>query len=112
MVGIAEDSGLHTLVVTFTVTPDKQADLVQYLQGVAADHSEHDGFVSCSIHRSGDGLRVVEYIQWQTREHLQAVLATPEARAHVTDPSRQADAHAYVVASVTEAPAGRLPSPA
>jgi len=31
------------------------------------------GFVSASIHRSTDGTRVFNYLQWETAEHLAAM---------------------------------------
>lgn len=102
MAVIAEGADVHTLIVVFTVEPDKQGDLVTYLEGVAAEHSKEDGFISCSVHRSEDGLRVAEYIQWESKEHLQALMARPEMVAHVSEPSRAPDVHSYQVVSVTE----------
>jgi quinol monooxygenase YgiN len=99
---IEESSDVHTLIVVFIVEPERQQALVDHLREVAAEHSKHDGFLCCAIHRSEDGLRVAEYIQWRTRAHWQAMMATPEAKAHVRDASLIADAHIYEVASVTE----------
>lgn len=102
MVTIVEKSTLHTIMVTFTVEPEEQEALVAYLQRTAREHSAHDGFVSNSIHRSRDGVRVVEYVQWRSREDQQAMLATRAARAHLDGPARDAEVHAFEVAAVVE----------
>ena len=39
------------------------------------------GFISASVHRSTDGTRVFNYLQWQTPEHLAAMQRSPEFQA-------------------------------
>lgn len=84
MATIAENPGLTTLVVVFKTTPDEQGELSEHLVKTAHQHSHHDGFVSCSIHTSTDGVRIVEYIQWRSMAHLQAMIATPQGRSTFT----------------------------
>ena len=106
MATISEGADVHTLIVVFTVEPTRQDALVEHLRGLVAEHSQFDGFLSCSIHRSEDGTRVTEYIQWRSAAHMQAVLDTPEGHAQVAESSRIAnghDAHVYQVVSVTQA---------
>ncbi|WP_040786882.1 antibiotic biosynthesis monooxygenase family protein [Nocardia pneumoniae] len=103
MATIAESNDVHTLIVVFTVEPENQHALVERLRSVAAKHSTLDGFLCCAIHRSEDGTRVTEYIQWRTREHWQAMRDTANGLAHVADPTIIADPHVYEVVSVTEA---------
>jgi heme-degrading monooxygenase HmoA len=38
------------------------------------------GFISISLHRSLDGRRVVNYIQWESRDLLRAAHQSPEFR--------------------------------
>jgi len=38
------------------------------------------GFISVSLHRSLDGRRIVNYIQWQSRDLLQSAHKSPEFR--------------------------------
>ena len=102
MAVIAENAGLTTLVVVFPVEPAEQEEMVAYLVGTAHAHSRHDGFVSCSIHRSTDGLRVVEYIQWRSLAHVRAMAATPEGQAHLHGRARQGEMHVYEVSAVVE----------
>ena len=110
MATISEGADVHTLIVVFTVEPTQQDALVEHLRGVVAEHSQFDGFVSCSIHRSEDGTRVAEYLQWRSAAHLEAILDTPEGQAQVAESSRIADghdAHVYQVVSVTQADKSR-----
>jgi hypothetical protein len=39
------------------------------------------GFISASVHRSNDGTRVFNYLQWETAEHLAAMQRSPEFQA-------------------------------
>lgn len=102
MAVIAEGAGLTTLIVVFAVEPDEQEELVSYLVGTAHDHSRHEGFVSCSVHRSTDGVRVVEYIQWRSVEHLQAMIATPEGQAHLEGRGSQGEMHFFEVSAAVD----------
>ena len=108
MATISEGADVHTLIVMFTIDPTQQETLVEHLRGMAAEHCKFDGFVSCSIHRSEDGTRVAEYIQWRSAAHMEAVLNTPEGQAQLAESSRIADrhgaqAHVYQVVSVMQA---------
>ena len=109
MATISEGADVHTLIrdVHRRTEPSKIASW-NILRGIAAEHCKFDGFVSCSIHRSEDGTRVAEYIQWRSAAHLEAVLNTPEGQAQLAESSRIADghdakAHVYQVVSVTQA---------
>lgn len=42
-----------------------------------------EGFASANMHRSHDGRRVVNDVQWRSAEHFQAMLADPRAIAHM-----------------------------
>lgn len=102
MATIRHGSDVLTVVVVFTVPPDEQVGFIRELEEVAAEHFQYDGFVSCAIHRSVDGLRVVEYIQWRSRAHFQAMLAEQAANSHVNRPPFPADVHVYEVSAVVE----------
>ena len=99
---ITAHADLYTMMVIFQTTPDAQERLAEDLRGVAEIHSRHDGFISCSIHASNDGQRVVEYIQWRSKADVDAMLATPDGRAHLARAARDAEMRVYRVASVTE----------
>jgi quinol monooxygenase YgiN len=79
---IVEGTSPLTLVVVFTCEPHEQNELVDYLIGIAQEHSVNDGFISCTIHRSLDGTRLAEYIQWRDQAALSAMAAKPSSQAH------------------------------
>jgi Antibiotic biosynthesis monooxygenase len=69
---------LMTLVVAMEIDPERVDVKLDHLREVAHEHSKRPGFVSCSIHRSLDGSRLVEYIQWESPAAHQAVRETFE----------------------------------
>lgn len=87
MTTIAENSGLVTLINTFTVEPSNQQELIALL----ADATETSvravpGFVSAALHRSIDGTKVTMYAQWASLGHYQhyrSMLADPVASPYV-----------------------------
>lgn len=73
-----------TLINVFTVSPERQQELVDTL--VAATEQvirTLPGFISANIHKSVDGVRVTNYAQWENTAALQAMLGNPEANAHI-----------------------------
>ena len=62
------------------------------------------GFVSANIHKSLDGVRVVNYAQWRSREDFEAMGKNPEAQAHMKPIMEiaKADFHLYEVADTFE----------
>ncbi|WP_428985930.1 antibiotic biosynthesis monooxygenase family protein [Streptomyces pyxinicus] len=73
-----------TLINVFTVSPDRQDELVALLARATEETMKHQpGFVHANFHASLDGERVINYAQWETEEHYQAMLASPEARVHM-----------------------------
>jgi heme-degrading monooxygenase HmoA len=81
---IDKNRKLLTLINVFTVAPDDQAKLVSMLIEATENTMKHlPGFVSANIHRSFDGKRVVNYAQWESMEHFQAMRADPRAVPHM-----------------------------
>ena len=63
------------------------------------------GFISISLHRSLDGGRIVNYVQWQSRELLQSAHQSPGFRKewNILDQlTEDIDPHLYEVALVLE----------
>lgn len=56
-------------------------------------------FLSANIRQNADGVRVVNYAQWQSREDFEARIKNPEAKAHMKPIMEiaQADFHLYEV---------------
>ncbi|MFJ6567455.1 antibiotic biosynthesis monooxygenase family protein [Streptomyces sp. NPDC091292] len=77
-----------TLINVFTVSPDRQGELIALLARATEETMKHQpGFVRASFHASLDGERVVNYAQWESVEHFRAMLADPEARVHMDEAS-------------------------
>ncbi|MFJ9822551.1 antibiotic biosynthesis monooxygenase family protein [Streptomyces sp. NPDC101151] len=75
---------MTTLINVFTVSPDRQDELIELLVRATEKTMKHQpGFVCANFHASQDGERVINYAQWQTEEHYRAMLANPEARVHM-----------------------------
>ncbi len=92
-----------TLINVFTVKPADQDRLVQMLaEATETTMSRVPGFVSANIHKSVDGVRVVNYAQWRTAEDFQAMQKMPEAQRHMAPIMAFAtcDAHLYSVIDV------------
>lgn len=61
---IEKGSKVLTLINVFTVTPEKQQELVALLIKATQETMMHfPGFISANIHRSLDGKKVVNYGQ-------------------------------------------------
>lgn len=98
---IEEHADLLTFMVVFTLAPELQDGHIAHLQEVAAEQAKIDGFVSCAIHKSEDGTRVMEYIQWRSRAHFDAMRANLKNRP--VNPPYKADPQIYEVVSVITA---------
>ncbi len=106
MVTISTDNKLVTLINVFTVEPENQQKLVDLLVEASEKTIKNvPGFISANIHKSDDGVRVTNYVQWRSPEDYAAMLKNPEAVAHmkpVTDIAAF-DAHTYQVVESTSA---------
>jgi quinol monooxygenase YgiN len=80
------------LINVFHTSPDRQGALVALLRQFTEEVTQAaPGFISATVHASLDGARVLNYVQWVRREDLDAVLATPEGRAHMAQAGALAD---------------------
>ncbi|MBO0840022.1 MAG: antibiotic biosynthesis monooxygenase [Sciscionella sp.] len=101
---ITADANIATLINVFTVTPDRQRELVDLLVRATEEVMRHlPGFISANIHASIDGTRVVNYAQWQSADAFQAMLDNPTAKEHMGKAgalAEQVDPHLHTVESV------------
>ena len=77
-----------TFINTFRCDPSNQDEVVQ-LNIDIVDHvaSTFPGFIAATIHRSVDGTRVFNYLQWESAEHLAEMNAHPSfRRSHAASP--------------------------
>ena len=71
-----------TFINTFRCRPANQAEVVRINVDIVEQVARAmPGFISASVHRSTDGTRVINYLQWETREHLAALQRSPEFEA-------------------------------
>jgi heme-degrading monooxygenase HmoA len=102
---IRTDNQPITQITVVEPEPAKQEEALALMRERARFMATQPGFLSISLHRSLDGKRIVNYIQWQSREQLQAAHHAPEFRKewrrfdNLTD---EIDPHLYEVADVIE----------
>jgi quinol monooxygenase YgiN len=63
-----------TFINVFTVTPEKQEELIALLTEVTERHVRHrQGFISASLHRGIDGRKVTMYAQWASIDDYESM---------------------------------------
>lgn len=101
MTTITPKSPYCTLINVFTVSPERQQELVDTLIAATEEVIQVlPGFISANIHKSVDGVRVTNYAQWENPAALQAMLQNPEANAHIEkcrSIAEHIDFHLYTV---------------
>ena len=104
MTTIEQHPPYATLINVFVVDPDRAGELTDLLRTATEQTMRYvPGFISANLHVSADGTRVVNYAQWESAEHFQAMLADPAARVHMDRCAAIAtsfDPHLYTVESV------------
>lgn len=81
---ISEHAPLVTFINVFTVEPERQRELLNVLTTASGEVMRHlPGFISGNFHASTDGTKIVNYIQWEGTETLEAAQVDPAARAHM-----------------------------
>lgn len=94
-----------TQITIVEADPGKQTEALALMTERARFMSSQPGFVSISLHRSLDGRRIVNYIQWQNREQLQAAHRSQDFRKEwnrfdrLTD---EIDPHLYEVVQIID----------
>ena len=94
-----------TQITVIEAEPGKQQEALSLMAERARFMARQPGFVSISLHRSLDGRRIVNYVQWQSRELLQSAHKSPDFRKawrKFDDLTDQIDPHLYEVTAVIE----------
>jgi heme-degrading monooxygenase HmoA len=94
-----------TQITIIESEPEKQAEALSVMTERARFMARQPGFVSISLHRSLDGRRIVNYVQWQNRDLLRAAHQSPEFRkkwGHFDEITSEIDPHLYEVSAVME----------
>jgi quinol monooxygenase YgiN len=75
---------VYTAIVSFTVEPDQQSELVEAIRTFSDEVVCHQpGFVSASVHASQDGTRVINYAQWATRDAYETFASNPDVASRM-----------------------------
>jgi heme-degrading monooxygenase HmoA len=105
MPNIRAENPSVTQITIVESEPDKQAEALAVMTERAGFMARQPGFVSISVHRSRDGRRIINYIQWENRDLLHAAHKSPEFRKEwsrfdkLTD---DIDPHLYEVVHVMD----------
>ena len=94
-----------TQITVVEAEPERQVEALSMMAERARFMARQPGFVSISLHRSLDGRRIVNYIQWQSREQLQSAHKSPDFRREWDRFDRLAgdiDPHLYEVVEVMD----------
>ena len=104
---IIAGQAIVTLINVFTVEPENQQAVVNSLIQVTQELTQTlPGYISANVHKSVDGKRVVNYVQWRSHADFEAMLHNPVMQAHMKEVSQlaiQVDPHFYEVAFVNDA---------
>jgi quinol monooxygenase YgiN len=79
---IVSGAGYATFINIFRCSAADQDEVVQInIDIVEQVASKSPGFISASVHRSADGTRVINYLQWESPEHLTAMQRSRDFQA-------------------------------
>jgi len=71
-----------TVIIIFAVEPERQQELVETIAEFAETAVKYQpGFVSSSVHKSLDGVRVMNYAQWKSLEDYHTFIHNPQVQA-------------------------------
>ena len=97
---ISPTNPVLTLINVFTVNPENQQRLVNLLILTSERiMKKQPGYISANIHKSLDGMRVVNYAQWRSREDYEAIFQNPKVVEHMSEimTFAKSDYHLYEV---------------
>jgi quinol monooxygenase YgiN len=88
-----------TVIVIFSVEPDRQQELINAIAEFLETVKQQPGFVSANIHKSIDGVKVANYAQWQSQEDYQNFINNTEVqeKAAKLKEFNPPDSHVYEV---------------
>jgi heme-degrading monooxygenase HmoA len=102
---ITADPDCVTQITVAEAEEGKQDELLALMAERARFMARQPGFISISLHRSLDGKRIVNYVQWASREQLVAAHHTPEFREkwpRVGGAAEEIELSLYAVAHIEE----------
>jgi quinol monooxygenase YgiN len=96
---IATNNELVTVIIIFSVEPERQQELIDAILDFLETVKQQPGFVSASIHKSIDGVKIANYAQWRSLEEYQAFVKNAEVQGKAVKLREfdRADSHVYQV---------------
>jgi heme-degrading monooxygenase HmoA len=94
-----------TQITIVEAEPGKQDEALSLMTERARFMASQPGFVSITLHRSLDGRRIVNYIQWRNREQLRSAHKSPDFRKeweHLDRLTDDIDPHLYEVVQIMD----------
>lgn len=102
---IHKENAPITQITVIEAEPEKQAEALSIMTERAQFMACQPGFVSISLHRSLDGRRIVNYVQWENRDLLRSAHQSPEFRkkwGHLDKLTDDIDPHLYEIAQIID----------
>ena len=100
---VSREGNLITLINVFETRPEQQQALLDELSRFADSIKGESGLIGAALHRSTDGLRVVNYAQWESEEDLGRFVKKYHERMEAQLLlAERANAHVYEVAYLGE----------
>lgn len=99
MATLSIDNSLTTVIIIFTVKSEQQQELLGVIKEFLETVKTLPGFVSASLHKSIDGVKIVNYAQWSSRDDFESFINNQEVKAKASklfefDPP---DSHVYEI---------------
>ena len=99
MATLSLDNSFTTVMIIFTVQPEQQQELIDTIKEFLETVQTLPGFVSASLHKSIDGVKVVNYAQWSSMDDFESFINNQEVKAKASklfefDPP---DTHVYEI---------------
>ncbi|RLW69671.1 MAG: hypothetical protein B6D68_01785 [spirochete symbiont of Stewartia floridana] len=108
MTVVREASGICTVIVTVDAPAETISEMEFHARDGLVRFKEYKGFVSGALHKSTDGKRLIQYLQWETEaDHLACMNdprwddrpSTRRFMEHVESGGAQTDVRVYEVVS-------------
>ncbi|HEY9770639.1 MAG TPA: antibiotic biosynthesis monooxygenase [Coleofasciculaceae cyanobacterium] len=98
MATLSLDNSLTTVMIIFAVEPEQQQELIDAIKEFVETVKTQPGFVSANLHKSIDGVKVVNYAQWSSRSAYESFVNNEKVQSQAgirefTPP----DSHVYEI---------------
>ena len=99
MTTLSLDNKLTTVIIIFVVEPFQQNDLIAAIKEFSETVKTQAGFVSANLHKSLDGVKVANYVQWSSMAEFEAFRNNTEVqkKAEKLFTFDQPDYHVYEI---------------